>query len=116
MPLQNALPPIPNRRVITNYEQLEGFETFLYVDGLSKAKAETRTGPKDASMVATIAAGQTGKNANDIARYFALSLTGLVIAATQLVALLGGQAYDTHFARSESPRRQASDAKAAAKA
>jgi hypothetical protein len=31
MALTNAMPPIPSKRVITNYEQLEGFETFLCV-------------------------------------------------------------------------------------
>jgi hypothetical protein len=31
MTLLNAIPPIPNRRVVTNYERLEGRESFLCV-------------------------------------------------------------------------------------
>jgi len=32
MALLNTIPPIPNRRVVTNYERLEGRETFLCVE------------------------------------------------------------------------------------
>jgi hypothetical protein len=43
-------------------------------------------------MVATVLAGQLGADAKAVARYIALVLTGLRIAVTQFVALLGGQA------------------------
>src|SRR5262249_34750892 len=56
------------------------------------AKNEAKAGPSEASMIATVIARQMNGNANNVARYIALSLTGLIIAVTQLVALLGGQA------------------------
>jgi hypothetical protein len=31
MPLTNAMPPIPNGHVLTNYQQLKGRETFVCV-------------------------------------------------------------------------------------
>jgi hypothetical protein len=59
---------------------------------VNAAKAEAKAGPAEASMVATVIAGQLGADASAVARYIALTLTGLGIAVTQLVALLGGQA------------------------
>jgi hypothetical protein len=57
MALLNAIPPIPNPRVVTNYERLEGRETFLCVQtdipmypwmpGYSKAEALTVEGAVD---------------------------------------------------------------------
>ena len=59
---------------------------------LASAKQEAKAGPAEASMVATVIAAQLGADASAVARYIALALTGLGIAVTQLVALLGGQA------------------------
>jgi len=60
---------------------------------IANAKQDAKAGPAEASMVATvIAAAQLGADAASVARYIALALTGLGIAVTQLVALLGGQA------------------------
>jgi hypothetical protein len=59
---------------------------------LANAKQEAKAGPAEASMVATVIAAQLGADAASVARYIALALTGLGIAVTQLVALLGGQA------------------------
>ena len=59
---------------------------------VAAAKIEAKAGPAEASMVATVIAGQIGADASAVARYMALALTGLGIAVTQLVALLGGQA------------------------
>ena len=59
---------------------------------LANAKQEAKAGPAEASMVATVLAAQLGAEPASVARYIALALTGLGIAVTQLVALLGGQA------------------------
>ncbi len=59
---------------------------------LAEARHEAKAGPAQASMVATVIAGQLGADASAVARYVALALTGLGIAVTQLVALLGGHA------------------------
>ena len=59
---------------------------------LAEAKHEAKAGNSEASMVATVIARQTGGDAASIARTIALVLTGLGIAVTQLVALMGGQA------------------------
>jgi hypothetical protein len=59
---------------------------------LASAKQDAKAGPAEASMVATVIARQTGGDAASVARYIALVLTGLGIAVTQLVALLGGYA------------------------
>jgi hypothetical protein len=59
---------------------------------LAEAKDEAKAGPAEASMVATVIAGQIGADPAGVARYIALVLTGLGIAVTQMVALLGGQA------------------------
>ncbi len=59
---------------------------------LATAKREAKAGPAEASMIATVIAGQFGGDAATVARFIALALTGLSIAVTQLVALMGGQA------------------------
>src|SRR5258706_4302267 len=59
---------------------------------LRLAKDEAKAGPAEASMVATVIAGYLGADAASVARIIALVLTGLGIAVTQMVALLGGQA------------------------
>ncbi|MGA7324038.1 MAG: hypothetical protein WBX25_06060 [Rhodomicrobium sp.] len=59
---------------------------------LAEAKHEAKAGNAEASMIATVIARQTGGDAASVARYIALALTGLGIAVTQLVALLGGHA------------------------
>lgn len=59
---------------------------------LSKAKEEAKVGPAEASMVATVISSYTQYDASQVARLIALSLTGLGIMVTQLVALMGGQA------------------------
>jgi hypothetical protein len=59
---------------------------------LAEAKDEAKAGPAEVSMVATVIAGYLGADAGSVARNIALVLTGLGIAVTQLVALLGGQA------------------------
>jgi cation transport regulator ChaC len=59
---------------------------------LAQAKGEAKAGPVEASMVATVIARETGADAASVARTIALALTGLGIAVTQLVALLGGHA------------------------
>ncbi len=59
---------------------------------LAEAKDEAKAGPAEASMVATVIAGYLGSDAASVARIIALALTGLGIAVTQMVALLGGQA------------------------
>ncbi len=59
---------------------------------LADAKQEAKAGPAEASMIATVIAAQLGAEPASVARYIALALTGLGIAVTQLVALLGGQA------------------------
>jgi hypothetical protein len=59
---------------------------------VNAAKTEAKAGPAEASMVATVIAGRLGADASDVARYIALTLTGLGIAVTLLVSLLGGQA------------------------
>ncbi len=57
---------------------------------LEAAKGEAKAGPAEASMVATVIARQTGGDAASVARTVALVLTGLGIAVTQALALLGG--------------------------
>jgi hypothetical protein len=59
---------------------------------LATAKQEAKAGPAEASMVATVIARQTGHDPASVARTIALVLTGLGIAVTQMVALLGGHA------------------------
>lgn len=59
---------------------------------VEKAKAEARGGPAEANMIATIIAGWFRADSSNLARYLALILTLLGIAATQLFALLGGHA------------------------
>src|SRR5712671_5711368 len=59
---------------------------------LAEAKDEAEAGPAEASMVATVIAEKIGADAASVARSIALALTGLGIAVTQMVALLGGQA------------------------
>src|SRR5712671_2144015 len=59
---------------------------------LAEAKDEAKAGPAEASMVATVIAEKIGADAASVARTIALALTGLGIAVTQMVALLGGQA------------------------
>jgi hypothetical protein len=57
---------------------------------LDKAKVEAKAGPAEVSMVASVIARQTGSDAASVARIIALALTGLGIAVTQALALLGG--------------------------
>jgi hypothetical protein len=59
---------------------------------LAEAKDEAKAGPAEASMVATVVAEKIGADTSSVARIIALALTGLGIAVTQMVALLGGQA------------------------
>jgi hypothetical protein len=59
---------------------------------LAKAKEEAKGGPAEASMIASVIAPSLGLDASEVARGIALALTALGIAATQLVALLGGHA------------------------
>src|ERR1700730_4468767 len=59
---------------------------------LAEAKDEAKSRPAEASMVATVIADRIGSDAASVARIIALALTGLGIAVTQMVALLGGQA------------------------
>jgi hypothetical protein len=59
---------------------------------LAESKEEAKAGPAEASMVATVIAHRIGADAASVARTIALALTGLGIAVTQMVALLGGQA------------------------
>jgi hypothetical protein len=49
-------------------------------------------GPAEVSMVATVIARETGGEPASVARTIALVLTGLGIAVTQRVGLLGGHA------------------------
>lgn len=55
---------------------------------LAKAKNDAKTGPAEASMVATWIASWTGRDATDIAKTIALVMTVLGIAVTQGLALL----------------------------
>ena len=55
---------------------------------LDRAKIEARAGPAEASMLATIIAGQTGYAAENIARAIALGTTTFSIAVTLVMALL----------------------------
>lgn len=59
---------------------------------LAKAEAMKSGGDAEASMLATVITGYSGSEPELIAKYIAMTLTGLGIAATQLVALLGGYA------------------------
>ena len=59
---------------------------------LDKAKGEAKAGPAEVSMVSTVIAAHTGGDAASVARVIALTLTGLGIAVTQALALLGGHA------------------------
>ena len=59
---------------------------------VKEAKADARDGPKEASMAATVIARYLDADPAATARCIALVLTGLGIAVTQLIALLGGQA------------------------
>jgi hypothetical protein len=56
------------------------------------AKGEAKSGPAEASMLATVIAKSIGMNAADVARNIAIALTALSIIATQCAALLGGKA------------------------
>jgi hypothetical protein len=57
-----------------------------------EAKGEAKSGPAEASMLATVIAKAFGLNAADVARDIAITLTALSIIATQCAALLGGKA------------------------
>jgi hypothetical protein len=56
-----------------------------------EAKGEAKSGPVEASMLATVISKSVGMNAADVARNIAIALTGLSIIATQCAALLGGK-------------------------
>ena len=59
---------------------------------MKAARSDAKVGPAEASMLATVIAGYAGADAANVARYIAIVLTGLSIAVTQMVALLGGNA------------------------